>query len=183
MLIFNLFILLLLLLSAINLNHNNMKNILTILLVTLVLSACKTEPKDYATISGKIDNVNDQKKLTIFNRLGYNKEITVNDDGSFSDTLKVTEGRYTFTDGNQYGTIFLKNDSEIVLNVDANKFDESLTFTGDLADNNNYIIESFRIQNKYLSEDLFESDEAAFDNTFENLKTVLTVLYSYLTLF
>src|SRR5210317_382495 len=170
MLIINLFILLLLHLFARNLNYNNMKNILTILLVTLVLASCKTEPKDYATISGKIENVNEQKKLTIFNRAGYSKEITVNDDGSFSDTLKVADGRYTFTDGNQYGTIFLKNDSEIVLNVDANKFDESLTFTGDLADNNNYIIESFRIQNEYLSEELFESDEASFDKTFEKLK-------------
>lgn len=154
-----------------------MKNLLSIALVVLVLVSCKTEPKDYVTLSGKIENLNDQQKITIFNRTGFKRDIAVNEDGTFSDTLKVQEGRYNFTDGKQYGAIYLKNDNETSFTVDAEEFDKTLSFTGDAADKNNFLIANIRLQNEYLSEDLFDAeDEATFDKAFDDLKAAFEEL-------
>ena len=123
------------------------------------------------TLSGKVENVNEQKKITILNRTGFKKDITINEDGTFSDTLKVEEGRYNFTDGNQYGSIYLKNDNETAFTVDSEDFDNTLTFTGDEADKNNFMIAKVLLQGKYLSEDIFDGDKATFDKAFADLKS------------
>jgi len=153
-----------------------MKKIFAVLALTLAIISCKSEPKDYVTLSGKIENVNDQKKITILNRTGFKKEITVNEDGTFNDTLRVVEGRYNFTDGNQYGSIYLKNNNESVFTVDAKDFDNTLTFAGDEADKNNFMITKVLLQGQYLSEDIFDGDEATFDKVFADLKSDLEEL-------
>lgn len=153
-----------------------MKNIFIFLITTTLLLSCKTEPKDYAEVTGKIENINEKKLITIFNRLGFKKEISVNEDGTFSDTLKVTEGRYTFTDGGQYGRIYLKNDSEIEFTVDAENFYKTLKFSGDISDKNNFMADYIRLQDDYLSEDIFDGDEASFDKVFNNLNTEFEAL-------
>ena len=131
---------------------------MTLILVTLVFIGCKEEtPKDYVTLSGKITNLNEQKKITVLNREGFKKEITVNDDGTFSDTLKVVEGKYMFTDGGEYGNIYLKNDNEISFTLDTEKFDETLKFSGDDADKSNFYVEKTLLGETHLSEDLFNA--------------------------
>ena len=153
-----------------------MKKILVVLVLAIAIISCKSEPKDYVTLSGKIENVNEEKKITILNRTGFKKEITVNDDGTFSDTLRVVEGRFRFTDGNEYGTVYLKNDNETSFTLDSDNFDESLNFTGDAADKNNFLIENIRLQGKYLSADIFDFDKATFDKTFADLETAYNEL-------
>ena len=73
-----------------------MKSIITIFLITLLVGSCSETPKDYATVSGKIYNPNKLNKITLSNRAGYSKEIKINEDGTFSDTLKIEEGIYRF---------------------------------------------------------------------------------------
>jgi len=155
-----------------------MKKIVSVILLAIVIVSCKSEPKDYVTLSGKIENVNDQKKITILNRTGFKKEISVTEDGTFSDTLKVIEGRYNFTDGNQYGSIYLKNDNTTSFTVDAEDFDNTLKFAGDEADKNNFMIANILLQANYLSEDIFDGDEASFDKAFADLKSAFEELKS-----
>ena len=84
------------------------KTLFYIASIAIILSGCQ-KPKDHVELSGKITNPNSDK-ITITNPdNGYKKEIAFEEDGSFSDTLKVEEGRYRFFDGNEVGTIFLKN--------------------------------------------------------------------------
>ena len=71
----------------------------------MVILGCQ-KPKDYAELSGKITNPNSQQ-IILSNEAGYKKNLVVNSDGTFSDTLKVSAGRYIFTDGNEYGTVYL----------------------------------------------------------------------------
>jgi hypothetical protein len=153
-----------------------MKKLILFFIASAFLLSCKTEPKDYATIKGKIENVNDKNLITIFNRLGFKKEISVNEDGTFSDTLKVAEGRYTLTEGSQYSQIYLKNDNEIKLNVDAEDFYQTLKFSGDLSDENNFLADNVRLQQDMLSEDIFDGDEASFDKAFSELKSEFEAL-------
>ena len=153
-----------------------MKSILTLFLAILVFGSCSRTPKDYATLSGKITNANEFKNITISNRTGYTKDIKVNDDGTFSDTLNITEGLYRFSDGNEIGTIYLKNDNTISFTLDTEAFDETLKFEGDDADRSNFIIANSLLLETYLTEDIFERTEAEFSKTFDKLEIAYNAL-------
>ena len=89
-----------------------MKKIIALLLLVTIIS-CKNEKKDtstYVTFSGKI-NDNTDTALTVGNRdRSFVKTITLNDDGSFSDTLKVPKQDiyYIETSPGKAGAIYLK---------------------------------------------------------------------------
>lgn len=133
-----------------------MKRLLLFCLAMTIL-ACKEEPKDYVTLSGKIENPDDSKTLKIFQGKNYEKIITVNDDGTFKDTLKVIEGDYNFQHGKEYGQIYLKNDNETIFETDYNSFIDSMVFKGDGADTNNFSVKSFLISKDHFTEDLIAS--------------------------
>ena len=123
--------------------------------IALSLFACKKEePKDYATVSGKIENPHESKTLKIFQGRNYEKVIKLADDGTFKDTLKVVEGEYSIQHGNQYGVMFLKNDNESTLNTNYENFGQSMVFGGDESDTNNFSLQSFLVSNDYFTEDL-----------------------------
>ena len=153
-----------------------MKKLFALFTIAIAILSCKTEPKDYVTLSGKITNVNEFKKITIQNRTGYKKEIPVNDDGTFSDTLKVVEGQYFFNDGVESGAIYLKNDNITSFTLDSKEFDETLKFSGGDADKSNYYVSNSLLQEEYLTEDLFTKSEVEFDKVFEELKIAANTL-------
>ena len=132
-----------------------MKKIFALITVFITVLSCKTEPKDYVTLSGKITNPHSEKSIKIFNRTGYEKTIIVNDDGTFSDTLKVDAGDYSFKHGDEYGTIYLKNNNISSFNADYEDFDNTLAFEGDDADNNNFGIQIYKLGDVYFSAALF----------------------------
>jgi thiol-disulfide isomerase/thioredoxin len=154
-----------------------MKKILTALVVLTVL-ACKQEPKDFVTLSGQILNPNESKLLTVFKDKDYNKEIALNDDGTFTDTLKIEEGVYRFKHGEEYGQIYLKNDSEISFTLDNNDFDNTLKFKGDNADKSNFYIANYLMPGNYLDAGIFDLPEEKFNKTINGLKDGFTKLKS-----
>ena len=153
-----------------------MKSVITIFLITLLVGSCSETPKDYATVSGKIYNPNKLNKITLSNRAGYTKEIKINEDGTFSDTLKIEEGIYRFFDGREMGNIFLKNNNSISFSVDTSAFDETLKFEGDGADKSNFIITNNLLQEKFLTKDLLNATENEFLETFKALKIAYQAL-------
>ena len=153
-----------------------MKSILTLFSLILLFGSCSKTPKDYAILSGKITNANEFKKIIISNRKGYSKEIKVNDDGTFKDTLHIREGLYRFSDGNEVGSIYLKNDNTISFTLDTKAFDETLKFEGDDASRSNFIVANSLLQETYLSEDLFDSTEAEFSKAFDKLEIAYDAL-------
>jgi thiol-disulfide isomerase/thioredoxin len=154
-----------------------MKRLLA-LCIALSLFACKKEdPKDYATVSGKIENPHESKTLKIFQGRKYEKLVTLADDGSFKDTLKVVEGDYTIKHGDQYGVIYLKNDNESTLNTDFENFTKTMVFGGDGADINNFSIQSYLISNEYFTEDLIsKGNKEDLDNAIKNYKNAYAEL-------
>lgn len=147
-----------------------MRKILAFLSILAIVS-CKQEPKDYATISGKITNpVNNN--LTVLQGRDYEKVITLNDDGTFNDTLKVEEGVYYFKHGDEYGKIYLKNDNTTSFTLDAEKFDETLKFEGDDATKSNFFVANSLNNETYLSDEgLFDASEDEFNAVMDKLKT------------
>lgn len=141
---------------------------LLIFFTAISLFTCKEEdPKDYATISGKIENANNNDTLRVFQGNVFEKIITLNEDGTFEDTLKVAEGDYTFQYGNEYGQIYLKNDNVSSFNTDNESFIDSMEFSGDGSDINNFSLKSFLISKTHFTEDLIAN------GTEEDLKNAL----------
>jgi thiol-disulfide isomerase/thioredoxin len=119
-----------------------MKKISILLIAIISIVACKPEhPKDFITISGKLENNTD----SIINILGKNrfaKKIKINEDGSFKDTLKIKEQDiYTFqTNFSRRAPIYLKNGFDLHLTGDSEKFMDSFVYTGTGAVNTNFIL-------------------------------------------
>jgi thiol-disulfide isomerase/thioredoxin len=132
-----------------------MKKLLALFVLSITVLSCDNEPKDYVTLSGKITNPHSEKTIKIFRGNDYEKIITVKVDGTFSDTLKVVAGDYSFKHGDEYGSIYLKNDNISSFTTDYEDFDNTLSFEGDDADNNNFSIRLYRLGNTNFNSTLF----------------------------
>lgn len=141
-----------------------MKKILLCLSVVLTIVACKEEPpKDYVTFSGKIENKNSDS-LFVYQGRGFSKTINVNEDGTFTDTLKVTTGMYSIYDGNKSSSLYLKNNYELYMTLDNTKeFDKSIKFSGNGAESNNYLVEKTIMVKNLISPSIFDLEESDFN--------------------
>ena len=149
--------------------------IITIFMVAMALVSCKNEPKDYATLSGKLTHKNSDS-VTI-RGTSYSKTIPVNEDGTFKDTLKIETGLYSLFDGVEYASLFLKNGFELHLELDTKRFDQSLEFSGKGAEHSNFLAEKIR-----LNEELFDLDQLiSLDSV--ALESELTVIKNQLVNF
>lgn len=134
-----------------------MKKVLAICIALSVFACKEEEPKDYATLSGTIENPHESNSLKIFQGRNYEKVIELADDGTFSDTLKIVAGDYTIQHGDQYGMIYLENDSESTFETDYKEFAKAMVFDGDAADRNNFSVQSFLISNDHFTNELISN--------------------------
>ncbi|ULC58147.1 TlpA family protein disulfide reductase [Flaviramulus sp. BrNp1-15] len=160
-----------------------------LLLLSLAIAtiACKEEPKDYVTFSGKItDKFSDS--IVVRTRT-YSKTIKVNEDGTFSDTLKVDAGIHNFYDGNESTSVFLKNGYDLNITLDTKEFDETIKYSGVGAETNNYLAKKALLQENSFTPTLFDMDEDAFKakvteiqsefaELLENTKNLDSIVYS-----
>lgn len=146
-----------------------MKKTIVILSTALAIVSCKKEPKDYATVSGKIDNIDvPADSVHIFdNKKTFHKAIKLNDDGTFSDTLKVKKGDYMFKIGNEYGSIFLENNDDITISTDYSNFDKDLKFTGSGfgIDPSNFYVDLIKLNTQFFDDDALNQPKDKFDAT------------------
>jgi len=137
-----------------------------IAIVVLGLFSCQNEvPKDYVTLSGKIINKN-RKPLTIRGgEKGGMKTITIQEDGTFSDTLKITKGNNRFLRyGREMRWVYLKNGFDLKMTFDAKDFDATLAYKGIGAEVNNYLAKIAMLKNSiYYDKAIFEMEEAKFE--------------------
>jgi len=143
-----------------------------LIIVTIGLLSCKDEaPKNYVTFSGKIMNSHGNE-VSVKGK-DYSKKIKMNDDGTFSDTLHLkTEGvYYTFSDGNEQTSLFLKNGDAINLTLDTKEFDETVKFTGVGAETNNYLAQKLLLEEKLFTDKLYDLKEDEFNKRAADLKT------------
>ncbi len=147
------------------------KKILLIAL-TIGLFSCKKEaPKDYVTLSGKITNSHGNE-VSITGK-DYTKKIKMNDDGTFSDTLHLkSEGKYyTFSDGNEQTSLYLKNGDDIKLTLDTKEFDETIKYTGNGAESSNYLAKKYLLEESLMTQEVFDLEEEAFNEKVATIKT------------
>lgn len=124
-----------------------MKKTLFLFVFILILLSCKEEaPKNYVSLSGEITNKNNSELIILSLDNQIVKRISLSEAGSFKDTLTVAKGKYILTDGREYASLFLKPGDLISITLDANKFDETLTFEGQGSLENNFMIKKLLLQ-------------------------------------
>jgi len=134
-----------------------MKKLMYLTIAALTAVACKQEPKDYVTFSGKITNQSSDSLVIGSNTdRNFQKRITVDADGAFSDTLKVVTGGFYVFDGTESTPLYLKNGRDIHLTLDTKQFDETVVYTGSGASANNYLAK------KALDQEAIFADETMF---------------------
>lgn len=149
------------------------------LVIVCSLNNLMGQTKNYAKFEAEIANSTGQP-LIISNGEKVIKKIEINGDGIYKDTLNVKEGTYKLYDGKQYIPLFLSNESDLKLKMDANNIDETITFSGNGSDMNNYFIQLNLAQKKYDYEGLFSLNETDFKKKVEEMKVdLLAVLNKY----
>lgn len=148
-----------------------MKKILYILISVAIVS-CGTEPKDYATISGKITNKNSDS--LVIRKQAYSKTIQVGEDGSFQDTLKVEPGIYSLYDGTEATSIFLRNGFEMEVTLDTKRFDETVSYSGTGAQHSNFLAEKSLLEERLFDlDELIALDSVSREEKFQSIKKEL----------
>lgn len=152
-------------------------------LAALSIFACKQEPKiDYAVISGKIEN--SQAKNAIVKNADFKAEIAINEDGTFADTLRIPEnGFYTMSIGRGFTPLHLGLDDNLSVTLDANKFDETITYSGEGAIENNYLAAKTlnKVKATANEAELYSLGEDAFKTKLSEIKTANETLLNGLT--
>jgi thiol-disulfide isomerase/thioredoxin len=174
------------LLKSIYLQKNRqifMKKFSILFLSIVLLNSCANSKKnDFVTLSGKIENNNDTI-IRIFSREGLVKEFPIQKDGSFKDTLKVSEGAiYTLaTESNKNLPIYLKNGYDISIKGNGTDFFETFIFSGEGAENSNFIIAQIK-QSRNLGDpkEILALEIGDFQKKINNIKTSYdSILNSY----
>ena len=141
-----------------------MKRFFFITLLALSLFSCKKEIT-YVKLSGKILNPN-SKELNLHNPEDGKvlKTFTVNDDGTFSDTISLPKGKYFMKDAKEYFMLFLTPGTDLTISYDAENMDNTLKYEGTGSEVNNYIIGKLLEINKLAddTEALFALNDADF---------------------
>ncbi len=146
---------------------------LLICLSVLSIIACKEEPKDYVSLSGKIINKNSDS-LIVYQGRDISKTIKVNEDGTFSDTLKVTPGVYSIFDGKDGAPVYLKNDLNIKIFVDTENYNESLVFSGKGHENSTFLADKMKLESSLLDIEAMKSlDSAGLESKITSIKKEL----------
>lgn len=143
-----------------------MKRSIIALLGLVLFQSCEKKAPEYVILSGKFTDA--QKEKLLVRSHDFEKEITINPDGTFTDTLHITHNG-TYRMGRQ--TIYLHKGKNLSFNAD-NELMETITFSGDLAVENNYIADkdrTVREESKTEGKPLYALDETQFVNKVEEL--------------
>jgi thiol-disulfide isomerase/thioredoxin len=90
------------------------------------------------------------------------KEIKVEGDGHFSASFDVKEGMYQLYDGQEYTDLFLKNGYDLTLKMDAKNFDESISYSGKGAAENNFLAQKILAESDFNYDELLASTSEEF---------------------
>ena len=126
---------------------------------------------------GKITNPNSDE-ASIKDDNGYIKYFKISTSGEFADTLNIPkEGTYTFSDGRETSAIYLEKDFDLTLNLNTEKFDETIKYSGVGAGCNNYLAKKYMINEIVLSDySVYKLDEDGFLNTLDSVQILYTNL-------
>lgn len=143
-------------------NITLMKKICLVLTVLVLMSCNKEKENDYSVVSGNINNNVAEFVMIMSNDFEQRMQIDEND--TFSDTLRLkSDGFYDLYIGREMTGIYLEKGKSLNITVDADNFDETLSYSGDLGSINNFIAEKYLHNMESLNfKEIFALEENSF---------------------
>ncbi len=136
----------------------------------LFLSSSAFFAQENVTFQAEIANRNGDVLFINNNQNKPFQEIKVDEKGVFKATFSVTEGFYILSDGTEYAQIYLKPGYDLKLKMNAKEFDESISYTGTGAGENNFIAKKSIDDEGFYTQSLLELDEKSFDEGLDKKK-------------
>lgn len=145
-----------------NQNSGSMRKIFLILIVVMNVFCGAAQKDNSMTFLAEIAN-SQEGAVSFYNvKSKMIKTIQADKNGIFKDTMKIETGSYYLVYGEQYTIVYLKNDFDLKLKIDAKKFDESIVYSGKGAVENNFLAQSNLLEKKADIRSLLLADEPAF---------------------
>ena len=152
----------------------SLKYIVSAFFLVFIFSCSNTEKQKRTIIAGKI--FNPQGKFIYLKSEGHIDTINIDTEGNFhfESTLINISRYYTFSHGRERTTMFVIPNDSIHISLDTPEFDETLTYSGDDSDYNNYIAKSLLLdENMEINyEGLFKLDEGNFIAKLDSIKLI-----------
>lgn len=125
-----------------------MKQLTAIIILFLSITGCKnitTSNTDSAFFGGEIINPKGDKVIFYDRKNKTSDTLLLDSENRFNHTIKnVTSGIYSFGHGEEIQLLILEPQDSVMIRLNTYEFDESLVFTGNGANKNNYLIKTFR---------------------------------------
>jgi len=146
-----------------------------LIVAAIAIVSCKNEaPIDYAVISGKITNAS-SNQVTVYgitNR-AFKEKITLAEDGTFNDTLKIETGSFMLYQNRNATPLYLTAGATIAINFDAKDFKNTLTLTGKGSEISTYLVSKGNKERELMGSgtEVYVKEEADYKKTFSDIKT------------
>lgn len=145
---------------------------------SIFFACAQKTPKKYVSIQGKIEN-NKDSTIAITSRAKTIKTIKVSNDGTFKDTLKISNPNVYTIQINNYkrAPIYLKNGFDLTMKANSDDFFKTFDLDGEGADNSNYILAQLKFTEKIsnpdllfnLKEEKFKKEISALEFSFDSI--------------
>ncbi len=150
------------------------------LLIALIsLGSCKNEvPVDYAIVSGKITNKSNEDLIIASPDNSFKQVLSVNEDGTFSDTLRVQPNKYVIYQGRNGVALFIEKGNELKVEFDNKKMDSSIAISGKGSEISNYLL----VKNNKVKEivgsgsEIYKKEEAEYKAIRLEVKNATTAI-------
>ncbi len=140
-----------------------MKKLILGILATTIISCNNSEPVEYTLFSGTITNPNSNELTIVDSSNKAVRKIKVSDAGTFTDTIFNANGYFSFGDGKESSAMYLKNGYNINLKMDAKEFDESIVYSGNGSDANNFLVQKYLVKERSgTTQEIYSLDETAY---------------------
>jgi len=154
-----------------------MKILIPFACILLIIASCQQpiEIDQSIVLTGTITNASDNK----LSLRGEDLDTTFTFEGdSFSFKFKAEAAAYySFRTSGEYTSMYLSSGDSLNITLDASDFDNSITYSGDAADLNQYLASGVLLKNKLPNnKDLFALNEAEFLIKLDSIADVKTAL-------
>lgn len=126
-----------------------MKKIIFLATIILFTLSCKkADSPTYAIIKGTVENPESDSLTILTSRRAILKTIGLTENNGFTDTIEKPDGYYYLSYGNRFAQIYLRPNVQLTLSFDGKAGEEPITFTGNMAKENNYLAKKAMFQRK-----------------------------------
>jgi thiol-disulfide isomerase/thioredoxin len=146
---------------------------LWLLIAGIAIVSCKNEaPIDYAIITGNISNAKEVILYGTTDRSFKKHTITIQEDGSFIDTIKVA-GQFFLSQARNGVPLHLEAGNNITVNFDATDFNKTLVVSGKGSEISSYLVAKKNKERELTGKgtDVYIQGEVDYKKTFSGIKT------------